>query len=145
MYFIATVKYDKIQGNGVVKTVKEQYMFDALSYTECEARVIEELTPYISGEFTIHDLKKPRVAELINVDSEADRWYKVKVAFITLDEKNAQEKKSVSTILVRADNFGEAYERFNESMRGTLADFEIQSIAETPILDYFPAKLGQLS
>lgn len=141
MYFIATVKYDKIQENGAVKTVKEQYMFDAVSYTECEARVIEELTPYISGEFTIDAIKKARISELFSVESESDKWYKVKVAFITLDEKTAQEKKSVITILVRADDFGEAYERFMEGMRTTMADFEIVSISETQILDFFPAKV----
>lgn len=142
MYFIATAKYDKMQENGAVKTVKEQYMFDALSYTECESRVIEELTPYISGEFTIDAIKKTRIAELFNVESESGKWYKVKVAFITIDEKTAQEKKSVSAILVNADNFSEAYESFNDGMRGTMADFEIVSISETPILDFFPAKLA---
>lgn len=142
MYFIATAKYNKIQENGAIKTVKEQYIFDALSYTECEARVIEELTPLISGEFAIDAIKKTRIAELFNVTSDADKWYKVKVAFIILDEKTAQEKKSVSTILVRADNFGEAYKRFNEGMKGTIADFEIVAISETPILDYFPVKLA---
>lgn len=142
MYFIVTVKYDKIQENGQIKPIKEQYMFDALSYTECEARVIEELTPYISGEFTIEAIKKTRIAELFNVGSEADKWYKAKVAFITLDERSAQEKKSVSTILVRADDFGNAFEIFKDGMRGTMADFEIQSISETPILEFSPAKLA---
>lgn len=142
MYFIVNVKYDKMQENGIVKPVKEHYLFDCLSFVEAETRAIEELTPYISGEFTIDAIKRCRVAELFNADTDSDRWYKVKVAFITLDEKTAVEKKSVSTILVRADDFGEAYERFMEGMRGTMADFEIVSISETPILDYFPVKLA---
>lgn len=142
MYFICSVKFDKAQENGVVKAVKEQYLFDALSYTEAEARVIEELTPYISGEFTIDAIKKTRIAELFNAGDNADRWYKVKVAFITIDEKTATEKRTATTILVHADDFASACENFMEAMRGTLADFEIISISETPILDYFPAKLA---
>lgn len=142
MYFIVTVKYDKNQENGVVKSVKEQYMFDVLNYTECEARVIEELTPYISGEFAIDAIKKIRVAELFNVDSEAERWYKFKVAFMTIDEKCGVEKRSISTILVRADDFKEACERFAYYMRSTMADYEIVSVSETPIIDFFPAKLA---
>lgn len=142
MYFIATVKYDKMQENGQVKPVKEQYMFDALSYTECEARVFEELTPYISGEFTIADIKKPRVSELFNVNSESDKWYKAKVAFITFDEKTNAAKKSISTMLIRADDFGEACDKLIEGMHGTVADWDLVSVGETPILDYFPAKLG---
>lgn len=140
MYFISTIKYDKIQENGVVKPVKEQYLFDALSFVEAETRTIEELTPYISGDFSVDAIKKTKIAELFNADGQADRWYKVKVAFITIDERTAQEKKSLSTILVHADDFGQAYERFNDGMRGTLADFEIAGITETAILDYFPVK-----
>lgn len=139
MYFIVTIKFDQNVA-GKIKSAKEQYMFDALSYTEAEARAVEELTPCISGEFTIEAIKKTRVSELMNVDSLADRWYKVKVAFITLDEKTATEKKSVVPILVRAEDFGEAVERFMDGMSGTISDFEIISIAETPILDYFPTK-----
>lgn len=142
MLFIATVKYNKPQENGVIKTVKEQYMFDALSYTECEARVIEELTPYISGEFTIDAIKKCRVSEIFNGGSDADKWYKAKIAFITLDEKTAQEKKSISTMLIRADNFGEACDKLIEGMHGTVSDWDLISVGETPILDYFPEKLG---
>lgn len=142
MYFIVTVKYDKIQENGVVKPVKEQYLFDCLSFVEAETSAIEALTPYISGDFVIDAIKKTRVAEIFNVDSEADKWYKVKVAFITLDEKYGVEKKTISTILVRADDFKEACERFAYNMRSTMADYEIVSISETAILDYFPEKLA---
>lgn len=141
MYFTTTIKYNKTHENGVVKTVKEQYMFDCLSFVEAETRSIEELAPYMNGEFSIDAIKKTRIAELLNAEGDADRWYKVKVAFITIDEKTATEKKTITTILVHADNFGDAYAKFMDGMKGTMADFEIVSIAETPIIDYFPAKV----
>ena len=140
-YFLSTVRYDKIMENGLIKTVNEQYLFDALSFTEAEARTIEELKPYISGEFTIPQIVKPRISDLmLSEDVSADRYYKVKVAFITLDEKTGVEKKNSSVILVQASDFKNAYDRFIEGMKGTMADYEIQAIAETPILDYFPCK-----
>lgn len=117
-------------------------MFDALSFVEAETRATEELAPYISGEFTVDKITRTKIAELFNADSDLDKWYKVKVAFITIDEKTASEKKSVTAILVNANDFKEAYDRFMDGMRGSLADFEIISIAETPILDYFPIKLA---
>ena len=67
-YFLSTVRYDKVMENGLQKTVNEQYLFDALSFTEAEARTIEELTPYISGEFTIPQIVKPRISELFLSD-----------------------------------------------------------------------------
>lgn len=143
-YFLSTVRYEKTMENGLNKTVSEQYLFDALSFTEAEARTIEELKPYISGEFTIPQIVKPRISELmLSEDVSADRYYKVKVAFITLDEKTGAEKKTNSFILVQASDFKNAYDRFTEGMKGTMSDYEIVSIVETQILDYYPAKYGE--
>lgn len=143
-YFISTVRYEKTMENGLNKTVSEQYLFDALSFTEAEARTIEERKPYISGEFSIPQIVKPRISELfLSEDVAADRYYKVKVAFITLDEKSGAEKKTNSFILVQASDFKNAYDRFIEGMKGTMADYEIVSIVETQILDYFPAKYDE--
>ncbi len=132
-YFISTVRYDKIMENGLNKTVNEQYLLDAVSFTEAEARTIEELTPFITGDFKIPRLTKPKVSELF-LDKTADKFYRVKVAFITIDEKTA------SFIIVQANDFKSAYDKFIECMKGTMADYEIIAISETPILDYFPVK-----
>lgn len=142
--FISTVRYEKTMENGLNKTVSEQYLFDALSFTEAEARTIEELKPYISSEFSISQIVKPRLSELfLTTDTGADSYYKVKVAFITIDEKQAVEKKTNSFILVQASDFKNAYDRFIEGMKGTMADYEIVSIVETQILDYYPAKYDE--
>lgn len=143
-YFLSTVRYEKTMENGLNKTVSEQYLFDALSFTEAEARTIEELKPYISGEFSIPQIVKPRISELfLSEDVAADRYYKVKVSFITLDEKSGAEKKTNSFILVQASDFKNAYDRFIEGMKGTMADYEIVSIVETQILDYYPVKYDE--
>lgn len=140
-YFLSTVRYDKVMENGLSKPVSEQYLFDALSFTEAEARTIEELTPFMSGEFTIPQIVKPRISELfLSDDTAADRYYKVKVAFITLDEKSGAEKKTNSFVLVQASDFKSAYDRFIEGMKGTMSYYEIVSIVETAIMDYYPAK-----
>ena len=143
-YFLSTVRYEKTMENGLNKTVSEQYLFDALSFTQAEARTIEELKPYISGEFSIPQIVKPRISELmLSEDVSADRYYKVKVSFITLDEKSGAEKKTNSFILVQASDFKNAYDRFIEGMKGTIADYVIVSIVETQILDYYPAKYDE--
>lgn len=138
-YFISTIRYDKTLENGINKTVNEQYLIDALSFTEAEARTIEELTPYMSGKFSIPQIVKPNISELmLSNESDADRYYKVKVAFISLDEKSGIEKKTTSAMLVQAKDFKNAYDRFIDAMKGSISDYEITSIAETKILDYFP-------
>ena len=132
-WFECKVKYDKTQENGSVKKVSEPYLVDALSFTEAEARITEEQRPFISGEFSVDAVKRTKIAEIFFNDG-ADRWYMVKVAFITIDEKTAKEKRSVSQILVQASNFREALENFLKGMEGTMADYEIVQIAETPLM-----------
>ena len=128
-----------MQENGAVKKVTEPYLVDALSFTEAEARIIEEMTPYISGEFSVSTVKRTKISEIFRDDS-TDRWYLVKVAFITIDEKTAAEKKSISQILVAANDFKGAYDNFMEGMKGTMGDFEIQSITETMLMDVYDVK-----
>ena len=140
-WFECKVKYDKIQENGSVKKVNEPYLVDALSFTEAEARIIEECTPYISGEFSISAVKKTKISEIF-WDETGDRYYMVNVMFITIDEKTAVEKKSASFILVQASDFKGALDNFMSGMKGTMADFEIASITETALMDVFPIDLG---
>lgn len=139
-WFECKVAYHKMVENGMQKKVTDTFLVDALSFTEAEARVIEEVTPYVSGEMDVASVKKTKISEIFRDDS-ADKWYLVKPAFITIDEKTASEKRSVSQILVAGNNFKNAYDNFMEGMKSTMADFEIVSIAETTILDVYGAKL----
>ncbi len=135
-WFECKVRYDKMLDTGIRKMVTEPYMVDALSFTEAEARIIEEITPFISGEFTVSAVRRTNISEIF-WDETADKWFKVKTNFITIDEKTAVEKKSASFMLVQASEFKDALENFMENMKGTLSDFEIASIVETPIMDVY--------
>lgn len=139
-YFIATCKYEKMQENGAVKRVSEKYLCDALSIVEADAVVTENLKPYISGDFFTSKVENSPIAEVMG-DKESDKFYLAKVAFITIDERSGKEKKAVSQMLVGAQNFTEAYLAFGEAIKGTMADFDLQSLAETPIKEFYPAKL----
>ena len=139
-WFECKVRYDKMMENGVVKKVNEPYLVDALSFTEAEARIIEERTPFISGEFSVSAVKRTKISEIFR-DENADKWYLAKVALITIDEKTAVEKRTVSQILVAGSSFKGAFDNFMEGMKGTMADFELVSLAETPLMDVYNAKL----
>lgn len=110
---------------------------DALSFTEAEARIIEEIRPYITGEFTVADIKRARLSELF-FNETGDRFYRIKVYFITLDEKSGAEKKTAASMLAQASTLKEAIAVLEEGMKGTLADYTIASVTETPLMDVFP-------
>ena len=136
-WFECKVSYEKMMENGVQEKVTEPYLVDALSFTEAEARIIEEIKPYISGEFTIADIKRARLVELF-FNEEGDRYYKIKVFFITLDEKSGAEKKTAVQMLAQASDLKHAISVLEEGMKGCIADYTIASVAETMIIDVFP-------
>lgn len=141
LWFECKVRYERIVENAGVKKVNEPYLVDALSFTEAEARIIEEITPFISGDYSISAVKKTKISEIF-FDNTGDKYYQVKVNFISFDEKSGAEKKTSNLMLVQASDFENALKRFNEGMKGTMADYEIAAIVETPIMDVFPMDLS---
>ena len=136
-WFECKVSFEKIMENGAQKKVTEPYLVDALSFTEAEARIIEEIRPFVSGEFTVTDIKRARLSELF-FNENGDRFYKIKVYFITLDEKSGAEKKTAAQMLAQASNLKDAIAVLEDGMKGTLADYTIASVTETQLMDVFP-------
>lgn len=138
-WFECRIRYEKVMENGTQKKITEPYLVDALSFTEAEARIIEEMTPYISGEFAVKGVKLTDYSELYPSEEEsADRWFKCRLTFITLDEKSGAEKRTFSNVLVQASDLRDAIKKLDEGMKGTMADYQIASVAETAIMDVYP-------
>ena len=140
LWFECKVRFEKMQENGSVKKVNEPYLVDAMSFTEAESRIIEEMKPFISGDFSISAVKKTKISEIF-FNEDGDRYYMVKVNFIVIDEKSGAEKKAASFILVQASDLQDALQKFLKGMEGTMSDYEIVSVAETPLMDVFPLDL----
>ncbi|MDD4516092.1 DUF4494 domain-containing protein [Massilibacteroides sp.] len=136
-WFECKVTYEKVLENGMQKKVTEPYLVDALSFTEAEARIIEEIRPFISGEFTVTGIKRARLSELF-FNENGDRFYRIKVYFITLDEKSGAEKKTAAQMLAQASTLKEAIAVLEDGMKGTMADYVIASVAETMLIDVYP-------
>jgi len=139
LWFECKIRYEKVMEDGLQKKVTEQYVVDALSFSEAEERIIEEMSHYISGEYEVTDVKKAVYKEIFFDDGDncSDRWYKAKLQFITIDEKTEKEKRSAVTYLVQAGSFDKAVKNINEVMGGTMIDYEKSNITETKIFDVF--------
>ncbi len=124
--------------DGMQKKVSETYTVDALSFTEAEQRIMEEMSSYISGEFEVADIKKAAYKEIFFSDDEnADCWYKTKLQFITIDEKTEKEKRSSVNYLVQAGTLNTAVKNIDTVMGGTMIDYVIASVSETTLMDVF--------
>jgi hypothetical protein len=142
-WYECKVKYRKLDDNGVQKVTTEPYLVDAVSYTEAESRITEEMSMYISEEFLITNIKVANFAE-IHPFENADRWFKTKVALVAYDEESGKERKTNMYILVQANDVKDAFESTNLVMKDTMGDYTIPSIAESPIMDVFPYFEGEI-
>ena len=137
-WFECKIRYEKVMEDGLQKRVSENYVVDALSFSEAEERIIEEMSSYISGEFDVVDIKKATYKEFFfSEDYMADKWYKAKLQFITIDEKTDKEKRTAVNYLVHAGTLNGAVKNIDEVMGGTMIDYVIASVAETTLMDVF--------
>ena len=137
-FFEVKIQYQKIQEDGREKKVTEQNVVEALSFTEAEARIIKEMTPYISGEFDIVSEKIAPYNEILLSDrADDDKWFLSKVGFITLDEKTAKEKKTRQRFLVQADTSQTALEYTKKLLDSSMTEFSIDAVKDTPTIDVF--------
>ena len=138
-WFETKIRYEKMTEEGLQKMTTEKYVVDALSHTEAEERITEEMSSYISGEFEVKGIVPASYKEIF-FDDSGDRWYKARLQFIAYDEKTDKEKRSNVNYLVQASDFNEAVKNIDEVMGGTMIDYVIVSVAETNILEVYEYK-----
>ena len=134
-FFEVKIKIDKVQDDGDQKAVSETYAIDAMTFTEAEARITQEMQPYITGEFNVTHEKIAQYNEV--VFNEGELFFLVKYNLITLDEKSGKERKNSMYVLFRDLTIDKAKEHAREYMKGAVTDYEIEAIKETKILDVF--------
>ena len=140
-WFECKIRYEKMTEDGLPKKVSEVYVVDALSFSEAEERIIEEMSSYISGEIEIVDVKIAPYREIFFADDNlADQWFKAKLSFITIDERTDKEKRTSMMYLVNAGNISSAINNIGEVMSGTMIDYVTTSISATKIMDVFEYK-----
>lgn len=137
-FFEVKIQYQKMQEDGKEKKVTEQYVVESLSFTEAEARIIKEMTPYISGEFDVVSEKIAPFNEIFLSDNSTDdKWFVSKVSFITIDEKTEKEKKQTFRYLVQAATSELALDYTKEMFSHGMSDYRIDAVQDTPTLDVF--------
>jgi hypothetical protein len=143
IWYECKVKYRKTdEATGTQKVTTEPYLVDAVSYTEAESRITEEMSAYISEEFKITNIKMANYAE-IHPFENTDRWFKSRVSLLAYDEESGKERKSNMYLLIQANDVREAYDNTVTVMKTTMGDYSIPAISESPILDVFPYFSGE--
>ena len=136
-YFEVKVKYEKVQEDGKEKKVTESYLVDALSFTECEKRIIEEMKLFISGEFEVYSIARTKYEDIVEKETDSNiSWYKTKLVDSLFDD-NGKEKLVAHYLLVEGTSIDNAKDNLDEYMKTSMADFKVVTISETPIMDIY--------
>lgn len=137
-WFECKVRYEKTQEDGSDKLVNELYVVDALSFTEAEASIIDNMAVYVSGKLKIANINPANYNEIFFSDiDDDDLWFKARLAFITIDEKKDKEKRTYVNYLIQAKCIERAKRYVDEVMGKTMIDYELKSLSETKIFDVF--------
>ena len=137
-YYEVKIQYHKMQEDGKEKKVTEQYVVEALTFTEAESRIIEEMTPFIDGDFDVVSEKIAPYNEIFLSDrTDDDKWFISKVGFITLDERTDKEKKQTFRYLVQAATSELALDYTKEMFSHGMSDYSIEAVQDTPTLEVF--------
>ncbi|MDA0882264.1 MAG: DUF4494 domain-containing protein [Bacteroidetes bacterium] len=136
-WFTCKVRYVKLDESGKEGKVTDQFLLDAYTYTEAEARMTQIIQEMGVGAYEITHITKSNFAEVLRSD-EGDLWFKIKIAFISFDDETGKEKQANQYFLISAHDVKDAYERVEKFMKGTISNFVIPSISYTKIIEVYP-------
>lgn len=136
-WFTVKVRYTKQLENGCFKRVSEPYLVAAMTFTDAEARIFEELASSIRGEFSVINIARTDFHDIFQYE-DSDTWYKCKISFEGASEDSEKPKKVSQNFLIGASSVKEATERLTESLSTLMVDFNVTSVNVTGIVDIFP-------
>ncbi len=143
-WFLCKVKYAKENEEGLLKNISEQYLVDAVSFTEAEAIIYDRLGSQIRGDFQITGLSKSNIIDVFFFE-DADIWYKCKVSYLVSDGESGKEKKVTQYMIVTASDVKDAYDRIQESLSNMLVSFRVPDIVESAIVEVFPYEKDEVA
>lgn len=136
-WFTVKVKYTKQLDNGTFKRVPEPYLLAAMTFTDAEARIYEELGSIVKGEFNVLSIARTELHDIFGYD-DSDTWYKVKITYDGEDGVEEKSKKITQNFLVSAHSVKDAHDRIKDELSTLMVDFKIPSVVVSPIVDIFP-------
>jgi len=138
-WFKVKVKYTKQLESGSFKRVSEPYLLSAMTFTDAEARIYEELGSFIRGEFSVMGITREDIQDIFQYD-DADSWFKCKISYDNIDDDGDKKRTVTQNFLVSAKTVKDSYERIEESLESLMLDYQIISIIASPIVEIFPYK-----
>ena len=136
-WYECKVRYIKIDQGGFERKINDNYLVDAVSYTDAESRIFQIMSEITRGEFQVMTIKRSNISEVFS-KTDGEWWYKAKINLVTIDEEAGKEKKISNYILIMADTINDALKQLEEGLSYMIIPYVTTSIQLSTIADVYP-------
>ena len=134
--FKVKVKYLKIDEHGKQVKANENYIVEAINFTEAETRIHEIMEQYGVTTPIVAAVSKSNITEVVNYE-DGQHWYQSKIVWADQDD-NGKITKVTNHFLIAANDIKQTCDRIEDSLDAMMIDYDVTGISKSNILDVFP-------
>lgn len=135
-WYQVKARLERINADGAIKATSEVFLVKANSFATAERATMEEVVKYATGVVDVVAMARKNYKEVFaSNEADADKWFKCKLSFLTIDAKSDKEKKTAHLFLVKAVSALTAHQAVDAFMSTSLSDYVIEQVEETKIID----------
>jgi hypothetical protein len=134
--FSVSVKYLKlVEGGEGYKKMNEVFLVNAVSYTDVEAKITEEMQMRTTSEFHITNINREKYAYVLTNDEDGGYFFNAVVSYSSLDDDGQNEKKIRMNICVETSNIDNVSEIVSKVFSGLdNVDYNLIKVVLTKII-----------
>ena len=117
--YSVSVKYLKQSENGDgYKKMNETFLVNAVSFTDAEAKITEEMMMRTKEEFLVQSIKRENYSYVLTNDEDGGNFFNAVVSYSSLDDDGVNQKKIRMNMCVETSNI----ENVSDIVSKVLAD-----------------------
>lgn len=133
--FLMKIRYHKQDDTGNVKTVTDQYLASAVSFTDAEAVAAEHLGELFEGGIAIAGISPFKMNEFLPGNGEG-LHYKVNIERIFEETESGRVKIVKDLVVAVAESTREAEDLVLDLYKDSLVGFSITKVEKTKIVEF---------
>jgi len=133
--FSVSVKYLKlVEGGEGYKKMNEVFLVNAVSYTDVEAKITEEMQMRTKEEFFITSIKREKYSYVLTNDEDGGYFFNAVVSYSSLDDDGSENQKKITlNMCVETSHIDKVSEIVSKVLESSV-DFSLKKVIETKII-----------
>jgi hypothetical protein len=132
--FSVSVKYLKlVEGGEGYKKMNEVFLVNAVSYTDVEAKITEEMQMRTKEEFYITNIKREKYSYVLTNDDDGGYFFNAVVSYSSLDDDGENQKKITMNMCVETSHIDKVSEIVADVLKDSV-DYTLNKVNVTKII-----------